>query len=298
MNAIQWLIVKALLALCACATSDSGCDPDEVPYRGFCYYFYDGHQTKVWQDAEDFCIARKSHLTSLHSWDEHKFLTERLGKIREWYWIGLTGSKGKNYTFSDGTALDENPWPLYFWGGLDNSHCFRMWHTSGAVCSANCNAANDFICKKARGSAPVPPQKTVWTDGCGWWAANPANDFCYLFNNNFWITWSAARTVCEKKGGYLLRITDLKEQNFLKDSLQESWKETTLWMDGFAYIPGGEWWWSDGSLMPSMRWSTDGLHHHYGRRCLSFLAVTGQWEEDDCELKKGFICKKRAGAKH
>ncbi|XP_077358402.1 lymphocyte antigen 75-like isoform X2 [Festucalex cinctus] len=296
MNAIRWLIGQALLVFGACATCDSGCDPDEVPYRGFCYYFYNGDQKK-WQDAEDFCLTRKSHLISIHSSDEHRFLKCRLQKIQKEAWIGLTGSNGGNYTFTDETALDENPWPPCGWYGLSISECMKLEDAYGAVCIANCNAANNFICKKARGSAPVPPRKPVWTDDCGWWAGNPSDDFCYHFNNNYWITWKEARRVCTAKGGDLLRIADFKEQAFLQDSLQGSWNETSLWMDGNSWMPNS-WQWSDSSRMAYMRWSTGDSHSYNVKRCLSFLAHNGQWEEDDCEVKKGFICKKRKGAKN
>ncbi|XP_077357966.1 lymphocyte antigen 75-like [Festucalex cinctus] len=302
MDALRWL-VQALLALYACATSDSGCDPDEVSYRGFCYYFDNKTEKKVWQDAEDFCIRRKSHLISIHSWGEYKFLTDHVVSVREgghrhkWYWIGLTGSNGQKNTFSDGTALDENPRRPFGLSALNISQCLKMHDINGGMCIANCNAASNFICKKARGSAPVPPRKPVWTDDCGWWAGNPSDDFCYLFNNNYWITWDDARRVCTAKGGDLLRIADFKEQTFLQDSLQGCWNETSLWMDGNSWTPNS-WQWSDGSRMAYMRWSADGLHYDGVERCLSFLAVNGQWEEDDCEVKKGFICKKRKRAKN
>jgi len=55
-----------------------------------------------------------------------------------------------------------------------------------------------------------------WNDKCGSWAADPFNDFCYLFNFISMRTWSEARADCVNQGGDLVSITDPFEQAFIQ----------------------------------------------------------------------------------
>ncbi|XP_077367910.1 lymphocyte antigen 75-like isoform X2 [Festucalex cinctus] len=273
MKATQWLLGQALLTF-GVLTFDNGCDPDEVPFGGFCYYFHDEDQKVGWKEAKDFCITRKSKLTIADSVEEFRFLRDNLKSA-------------------------------VAWTGLEIAWCYLL-DKCGLMTYTLCARQEAFICKKRR---PVPdtmqqPDDVTSTalssngvsvavgDGCGGWVHNPSNDFCYLFNNSDQTTWADARDKCKAEGGDLLSITDLTEQNFLQDFLQGSWNGAYLWMGGRCSNAEGDWQWSDGSRMAYMRWSTV-YPDDPVERCLSFLVGKSHWEEEDCNSKRGFICKKK-----
>ncbi|EPY75740.1 c-type lectin domain family 4 member K-like protein [Camelus ferus] len=68
-------------------------------FRGNFYYF--SRISKTWYSAEQFCMSRNSHLTSVTSESEQEFLYKMAGGLL--YWIGLTkaGSEGDWYWVDD-----------------------------------------------------------------------------------------------------------------------------------------------------------------------------------------------------
>ncbi|XP_025904715.1 C-type lectin domain family 4 member K-like [Nothoprocta perdicaria] len=74
-------------------------------HDGKIYYF--SSDRKPWQDAEDFCVSKRSHLVSVTSAAEQEFLAQEAGK--EFYWIGLTesGTEG-SWRWVDGTEYRQD----------------------------------------------------------------------------------------------------------------------------------------------------------------------------------------------
>ena len=58
-------------------------------FNGVDYYF--SSQTKTWQDAENDCVARGGHLTSVHSQAENDFLNQQI--IARFVWISPQDKK-------------------------------------------------------------------------------------------------------------------------------------------------------------------------------------------------------------
>ncbi|XP_077429558.1 C-type mannose receptor 2-like isoform X4 [Vanacampus margaritifer] len=68
------------------------CNPGGFRYGDSCYFV--GDSRKTWQASEDFCQARKSHLASVHSAHEAKFLSEKTPRsppLRPPGWSGKCG---------------------------------------------------------------------------------------------------------------------------------------------------------------------------------------------------------------
>ncbi|XP_043459549.1 C-type lectin domain family 4 member K isoform X2 [Prionailurus bengalensis] len=68
-------------------------------FKGNFYYF--SQVPKTWYSAQQFCVSRDSHLTSVASESEQEFLYKMAGGL--FYWIGLTkaGSEGDWYWVDD-----------------------------------------------------------------------------------------------------------------------------------------------------------------------------------------------------
>ncbi|XP_051907364.1 macrophage mannose receptor 1 [Hippocampus zosterae] len=276
----------------------SHCDPGYLLYGDFCYHF-EGELVKTWQDAETYCVAQQGHLVSFHSQEELSFLIAHMpGKA----WVGLNDINIESqFVYTDGTATNLLPWapnqPDNWQNNEDCVHLEGPMHTeAGKLKDDFCTATNEFICKKAKGQGPPPQPPTSgpgWNEKCSSWTADPFNDFCYLFNSLSARTWAEARADCVNQGGDLVSITDPFEQAFIQGVIQVSPTGISLWMGGHDSITEGGWEWTDGSPFRYVRWSAGNPDNYFGEDCLSIIINNGYWNDDNCENRRGYICKRR-----
>lgn len=126
-----------------------------------------------------------------------------------------------------------------------------------------------------------------------------------------------------------LRIITSVLYCFLSGVIQQSPTGISLWMGGHDSVIEGGWEWTDGSPFRYIRWSAGqlkpkyvkSLHlqlkiiilgknktnillklglsgnpdDYYGEDCLTILINHGYWNDDNCENKRGYICKRRGG---
>ncbi|KAM8872531.1 uncharacterized protein ACB058_004460 isoform 1-T1 [Synchiropus picturatus] len=274
------------------------CDPGYLLFGDFCYHF-ETEDVKNWQDAEAQCVSQQGHLVSFHSQEELSFITAHMPGES---WVGLNDiSVEGQYVYSDGTAAEILPWaPGQPDNWQNNEDCVNlrgMNHAqAGKLNDDFCSSTKDYICKKAKGSGPPPHPPTSgpgWNEKCGAWASDPFNDYCYLFNYQSMRTWAEARADCVNQGGDLLSITDPVEQAFVHGMIQQSPVGISMWMGGHDSITEGGWEWTDGSPFRYIHWNTGNPDDYYGEDCLSILINNGYWNDDNCEYKRGYICKRR-----
>ncbi|KAK2888177.1 uncharacterized protein [Channa argus] len=277
---------------------DSHCDRGYLLYGDFCYHF-ETESVKNWHDAEARCNGEQGHLVSFHSEEELSFLTSHMPGQS---WIGLNDITNENqFVYTDGTPADLLPWtPGQPDNWQDNEDCVHLTgmnhHDPGKLNDDFCTSTNEYICKKAKGQGPPPQPPTSgpgWNEKCGSWTPDPFNDYCYLFNYLSMRTWAEARADCLNQGGDLISITDPFEQAFVHGVIQQSPTGISLWMGGHDSITEGGWEWSDGSPFRYIRWNTGNPDDYYGEDCLSILINNGYWNDDNCENKRGYICKRR-----
>jgi hypothetical protein len=128
-----------------------------------CYYWADSSD---WATAEAFCVSQNSHLTSVHSSDELKFLKYI---YNDDIWIGLYADKGPiqlntEWQWTDGSYLDYLPWQGDYNFPYTNSYyqCvkavqdYNIWNT-------NCSSIATGICKKPS-SKIVASQVSCWVN--------------------------------------------------------------------------------------------------------------------------------------
>lgn len=129
--------------------------------------------------------------------------------------------------------------------------------------------------------------------------------YCYITTN---MSWGDAESLCVSKGGHLVSINSLEEQDFIQDMIDSVGKDNT-WLGG--YLEDGEWKWTDGSDFDYSNWDTDKPDNYQGtekyikfpRNDFSFEsweAHKGKWDDvsqiadgisGDVPLSSfGFIC--------
>ncbi|XP_013370198.1 PREDICTED: C-type lectin domain family 4 member F isoform X2 [Chinchilla lanigera] len=125
-------------------------------FEGNLYYF--SHVKKSWHEAEQFCVSRGAHLTSVTSQREQAFLVQFTST--SYHWIGLTdrGTEG-SWRWTDGTPFS-NTQSRGFWdknqpdnwqhGSGDTEDCVHIQKKWNDI---SCNASYHWICKKSTGQA-------------------------------------------------------------------------------------------------------------------------------------------------
>ncbi|KAM9834490.1 lymphocyte antigen 75-like isoform 2-T2 [Syngnathus typhle] len=292
------------------ATSD--CDDGYMQYGDFCYYFSPPGISEYPLAAERYCLARGSHLASVHSDGEFQFMSDHLSST--WVWVGLK-RKNSNDEWNDGTPLDYTLRieDRYRYGdGFGGLH-----YTEKLIYILGEKSDVPVMCRKAKhgGLRQLPlVGQPRWTDKCGWWLDDPFNDFCYLINRQPTETWQEAQNDCRRFGGNLLSITDFHEQIFVH-SFIKTLAVDALWLGAKTPLDGAAKW-TDGSLIAYVHLiagrsesMSDVCRLQLGEigqrsyllppggadkgKCLSFLTVSGHWKADACDKKNGYVCKKR-----
>nr|XP_021324868.1 galactose-specific lectin nattectin-like [Danio rerio] len=123
--------------------------------------------------------------------------------------------------------------------------------------------------------------------------ADPFNDYCYLLITLSMRRWADARSDCLNQGGDLLSITEPFEQGYIQAVIQNIPTGVSLWMGAHDQVTEGGWTWTDGSPFRYINWAAGNPDDYYGEDCLSILINSGAWNDDNCENKRGYICKRR-----
>nr|XP_049597459.1 C-type mannose receptor 2-like isoform X3 [Syngnathus scovelli] len=265
----------------------SDCDNGEVLYGDHCYFFGPTHKTQ--EDGEDFCLARGAHLPRIHSKQDARFLIGHGSQRSNAPWLELK-KNGKDYKWSDGTALDYDNIQYYTYSG----ECAYVWNEV-IYLNYRCGYKQSVICQTAKrggGRPQLPPLvgQPDWTDKCGWWLDQPSSDFCYLIIPQPTKTWQEAQDHCKAHEGNLLSIADSHEQDIVHVLVKSQAQASSLWLGADVSLDDDDGKWIDGSSFTYKR-QTDG--EAKGANCLSLPTGSDNWKYDPCGNKRGYVCKKR-----
>uniref|UniRef100_A0A3Q3G138 C-type lectin domain-containing protein n=1 Tax=Kryptolebias marmoratus TaxID=37003 RepID=A0A3Q3G138_KRYMA len=117
-------------------------------------------------------------------------------------------------------------------------------------------------------------------------------NFCYHFEIEDVKNWRDAEARCVSEQGHLVSFQRQEELSFLT-VIQQTPTGISLWMGGHDSVTEGGWEWTDGSPFRYIHWNTGNPDNYNGEDCLSILINSGYWNDDNCQNKRGYICKRR-----
>ena len=129
---------------------------DKINYK----YIVIKNKDKTWSEAEKYCLAHDSHLTSIHSRSERSHIWELLQE--ESYspilWTGLSDRREEGkFLWSDGSPLLYTDWKRG-WKNNPSQNCVILKAARSIGRSyifpwdvTSCNSKHSFICKQPQG---------------------------------------------------------------------------------------------------------------------------------------------------
>ncbi|KAL3836968.1 hypothetical protein ACJMK2_022370, partial [Sinanodonta woodiana] len=281
----------------------TGCSiPGSKPYGYYCYVVI-STRTNNHADAESFCRLQGTGGGLAEIGDSHQqaFLASQLSGRTGKYWIGLKDrSSNGTYTWESGNSLTYTAWNFNHTGN-ERSTCVSMSSSKpvGVWLNIPCTTQNYFICQTLRQGFSTLPHSTIsmpsmascpsdWRDNQG---------YCYKGFTNIKLSWFDANNYCRNLGAELVSLHSRQEENFA----------FTYFMFGFSYT--GSYWigfndfdqehghrWSDGSLVDYTNWNRGEPNDATGDDdCVEYNVNMRNWNDNNCYIAKGFVCKIKKG---
>ncbi|XP_014827725.1 PREDICTED: galactose-specific lectin nattectin-like isoform X2 [Poecilia mexicana] len=127
------------------------CPPGWTQFGSRCFIFY--YNSRKWSDAEKFCISIGGNLASIHSSEEHTFVSEMVqratGYSRDTWIGGYDAVSEKTWLWSDGSDLTYQRW---YSNQPDNSggnqHCMEINYAGDYWNDMPCTSNMPFVCAK------------------------------------------------------------------------------------------------------------------------------------------------------
>ncbi|CAL1543038.1 unnamed protein product [Lymnaea stagnalis] len=290
-------------------TRSAPCPAGWAAYGNLCYMAYlpSSNLSTSWMSAKAYCASRAvgATLASVPNANLENFLKNTVIKnVPGVYWIGLNDRDVESgFMWADGSGLTYTHWNQGEPNNLLNREDCVQWTLPLNRWADNyCYIANSFICQAPRG-AIVPTTRPTVTPGrntpqCGnstnW---TQYNGYCYYVSsptgNQSLVSWFQARLICKDMSAELVSIGSDDENGYVTTMLSRS-PVDSFWI-GLNDLEQGSYSWTDISPIVFVSW---GLHQpddaYGGEQCVETNSY-GQWNDQYCQEKRGYVCKRRPG---
>uniref|UniRef100_A0A663LWS6 C-type lectin domain-containing protein n=1 Tax=Athene cunicularia TaxID=194338 RepID=A0A663LWS6_ATHCN len=124
------------------------------------------------------------------------------------------------------------------------------------------------------------------------WTTDPLTGTHYQINYQSALTWHQARKSCQQQNAELLSVTEIHEQMYLRGELMSK-TQSSLWIGLNSLNLNSGWQWSGGIPFRYFNWAPGSPDPEPGKLCAVINPRRdAKWENQPCELKVGYICKK------
>ncbi|XP_013788971.1 macrophage mannose receptor 1-like isoform X1 [Limulus polyphemus] len=276
---------------------------DWILHNGFCFYLETNVYT--WHDAERICSEHGSHLASIHSMEEQRFIfhliknTTNLPDI----WIGLNAlGYDEGFEWSDSTPVAFLHWAggePNNWNGQEKcANVFALEYFPGMWNDKNCNSKTGFVCKKSYGTVTTPVQQTTTISTLGFCPSGwyTSGNKCFFFGGDNVadrLTWFKAQTQCKTLEAELVSIHSQDEQDLFAMLLSEH--KSSAWLGLQDFTDESQFYWTDNSPTDFTAWAPGQPKPSKMINCVEMMhhnTLMGKWRNVNCEEKLSYFCQK------
>ncbi|XP_069552423.1 macrophage mannose receptor 1 [Brachyistius frenatus] len=270
-----------------------GCAPEWLSFRGKCYKFVSGSDSKNWQDARAHCISQGGNLVSIPNDREQAFLTTQMLHYNTDLWIGMNDINWEmHFVWTDGKGILYTNWAKGHPTSAPDGRFFfdEMFDCVVMVGSTpkqtgqwkveDCHSKQGFICKRNIDSQIVVHPTTV-----------SPKAFYKLGNDSYKLVgqkmkWDEARRQCQADDADLASILNPVTQAFI--TLQISKHNESVWIGLNSNVTGGRFKWVDDWMLSYTKWGRS-EPKNYG--CV-YIDVDKTWKTAPCSDTHYSLCKK------
>jgi hypothetical protein len=219
------------------------CPKGSVIWQNSCYTFMS--EVTGFADAENECIQKGGHLTSIHDGFTNAWISQEASKYFHEstvinFWIGLTDLINPgNWSWTDGTLMNFNE--TSFNKTLNGLDCISVTMANGQWQADDCFKAKPYVCKLT----PICPQPFLYFQPTHSCYGDPSER---QFKN-----WTMSENYCILKGGHLASIHSPDEIAFLRSLIFFS--ATNFWVGAYSNDGGLTWKWSDNTSWDFKPWA-------------------------------------------
>eukprot|EP00105_Crassostrea_gigas_P010129 XP_011425305.1 PREDICTED: perlucin-like protein isoform X2 [Crassostrea gigas] len=119
---------------------------------------------------------------------------------------------------------------------------------------------------------------------------------CYLIVTGPMLNWRDAVNYCQTVSAEIIEIETAEENTYLKNSLLHNHTTVDIWVGATDKRQEGHWLWTNSQQPVKFTdWAPNEPYQGVGFECLTLTARQGfRWNDEDCNHKWGYICKKEA----
>ncbi|XP_010397550.3 macrophage mannose receptor 1-like [Corvus cornix cornix] len=249
----------------------------------------------TWHQARKSCQQQNAELLSIADLREEMYLlglTSDLG-INAKLWTGLYNALDSGWQWTGGSPFRYLNWAPGSPSVESGKICGTFQGRNGKWENQVCDRKLGYICQKKNTSLDF---FTITSGDSRHFKCPrewvPYAGHCYRIYRTAKI-WKEAQSSCRKEDGELASIHNIEEYSFTVSQLGYK-PDDELWIGLNDFRVQRYFEWSDGTPVTYTKWHHGEPTHTWNKaNCILMKGEDGSWADSACEMKFGYICKRK-----
>uniref|UniRef100_A0A8C3EH72 Uncharacterized protein n=1 Tax=Corvus moneduloides TaxID=1196302 RepID=A0A8C3EH72_CORMO len=249
----------------------------------------------TWHQARKSCQQQNAELLSIVDLREEMYLlglTSDLG-INAKLWTGLYNALDSGWQWTGGSPFRYLNWAPGSPSVESGKICGTFQGRNGKWENQMCDRKLGYICQKRNTSLDF---FTITSGDSRHFKCPrewvPYAGHCYRIYRTAKI-WKEAQSSCRKEDGELASIHNIEEYSFTVSQLGYK-PDDELWIGLNDFRVQRYFEWSDGTPVTYTKWHHGEPTHTWNKaNCILMKGEDGSWADSACEMKFGYICKRK-----
>ncbi|CAN8184992.1 unnamed protein product [Coccothraustes coccothraustes] len=259
------------------------------------HYQINSESLLTWHQARKSCQQQDAELLSITDLREEMYLlglTSDLG-INAKLWIGLYDALDSGWKWNGGSPFRYLNWAPGNPSVESGKICGTFQGRNGKWENQVCDRKLGYICQKRNtslDSSTIASGDSKHFKCPREWVAYAGH--CYRIYRTPKI-WKEAQSSCRKEDGELASIHNIEEYSFTVSQLGYK-PDDELWIGLNDFRIQMYFEWSDGTPVTYTKWHHGEPTHTWNKAdCVLMKGEDGSWADSACDMKSGYICKRK-----